>query len=259
MPNSWYYRNHDTEQEDIDRIQDNLKTGLGITIGTENDEAAFYAAARQRVVFTWRERYSYERARRHFPFVTNLLVPDIAFQLGPYRQQQQQSDPATDLLVLLRSDHESVYASYRDRRSFRGILETVPGASYLSYSIVDWEDRLHRFDSEDIFFTDTAIQLLSSGRVVICDRLHAAILAYLTGLYFVYLDQESGKITKTLTVAMESGKACQQDKRWSRAYNLTDAVHQAVVFMDRYQLKSTSQQLRRERRRRKRNQQQASP
>lgn len=265
MPNSWYYRNHETETSDIQRIQQNIMDGLNVS-----DEATLYATAKDRVVFTWREHYSYERAVQHFPFCTNLLVPDIAFQLGPYHQRAslslQEKNSQTDLLVLLRNDHESIYSQYRNRQSFRSILQqAIPGrAEQITFSIVDWPDRLDRFDSDDIFFTETAIQLLSLGRVVICDRLHAAILAYLTGLYFVYLDQETGKITKTLTVAMESGGgiACpDDDETWSRAYNLTDAVRQAVDLMDRHELKpAAGRALRREqRRRRKQNQQQASP
>ena len=170
----------------------------------------------------------------------------------------------TDLLVLLRDDHESLYAPQRNRRSFRDLLDAVPGASRLTFSIVDWKDRLDRFHSKDIFFTDTAIRLLASGRVVICDRLHAAILAYLAGLPFIYVDQISGKITKTLAVAMESGgSACAQEgAQWASATNLTDAIRQAVDFLERYQLKATTtdrQQQRRDERQKKRNQQQANP
>ena len=170
----------------------------------------------------------------------------------------------TDLLVLLRDDHESLYAPQRNRRAFRDLLDAVPGASRLTFSIVDWKDRLDRFHSKDIFFTDTAIRLLASGRVVVCDRLHAAILAYLAGLPFIYVDQISGKITKTLAVAMESGgSACAQEgAQWASATNLTDAIRQAVDFLERYQLKATTtdrQQQRRDKRQKKRNQQQANP
>jgi exopolysaccharide biosynthesis predicted pyruvyltransferase EpsI len=108
----------------------------------------------------------------------------------------------------------------------------------LTFSIVDWKDRLVRFDSTDIFFTETAIQLLSMGKVLICDRLHAAILAYLvTDMPFVYLDQLTGKISKTLLVAMESGPACQSATttmahRWIAAPNLTEAIRQAAQWLD---------------------------
>jgi exopolysaccharide biosynthesis predicted pyruvyltransferase EpsI len=247
MPNSWYYRNKETERDDIARIRRNIVRGLGLADTISNEALSLIAT--QRVAFTWREVVSHERAVQSFPFVTNVLVPDIAFQLGPYQSMPPVTDVVTDLLVLLRNDHESVYSESRDRRAFQWILDSVPGASQLSFSIVDWNDRLNRFDSDDIFFTDTAIQLLSLGRVVICDRLHAAILAYLADLPFIYLDQETGKITKTFDVAMQSGESCQKESRWARAYNLTDAICQAVHFLDRYQLRPLSRQQRRYERR----------
>ena len=39
--------------------------------------------AQSKLIFTWREEGSYEEAKRLYPFVTNKLVPDIAFQLDP--------------------------------------------------------------------------------------------------------------------------------------------------------------------------------
>lgn len=248
MPNSWYYRKSSTEARDIQRIRDSIVTGLGFSSSTTTTlDRELVEIAKERVIFCWRERLSYERGVEHFPLVTNLLVPDIAFQLGPYKSLPATSDMATDLLLLLRNDHESVYTTYRSRQAFRDILQSVPGASHLTYSIVDWSDRLYRFDSKDIFFTDTSIQLLSLGRIIICDRLHAAILAYLAGLPFIYLDQLSGKITKTLDVAMESDASCHKDTNWRRARNLSHAVSQAVGLLTPDPLTGSTREQRRER------------
>jgi exopolysaccharide biosynthesis predicted pyruvyltransferase EpsI len=184
------------------------------------------------------------------PYCTHLLVPDIAFQLGPYQQMPPPplahkelesggggggGGGATDLVFLLRDDHESLYAAQRNRQTIRQLVQEATKRE-LTFSIVDWKDRLVRFDSTDIFFTETAIQLLSMGKVLICDRLHAAILAYLvTDMPFVYLDQLTGKISKTLRVAMESGPACQSTttaQRWSAAPNLPDAIRHAAQWLD---------------------------
>ena len=133
---------------------------------------------------------------------------------------------------LLRNDHESLFANVRNRFSIQSILDSIPGASHLSFSIVDWDDRLSRFQPNnptDIYFTESAIQLLSMGTVLICDRLHAAILAYLSNLSFIYLDQISGKIYKTFTVAMESGPNCERNSILSRNQNFT-MIHNAQKF-----------------------------
>jgi exopolysaccharide biosynthesis predicted pyruvyltransferase EpsI len=225
MPNSWYYRNLDLQNADVTRIRKLL-----LLLQNNHMESA---AWKDRVIFTWREQTSYDIAQDQLGDVlTNLLVPDIAFQLGPFDsglQQQQQRRPVVDLLLLLRHDHESIYAEYRNRQAFRTLLESIPGAEAMTFSIVDWNDRYDRFHDDYKFFSDTAIQLLSLGKLVICDRLHAAILAYLSDLSFIYLDQESGKIHKTLSVAFRScNSSIVDDERMSRAHNMSDAVTQAV-------------------------------
>ncbi|KAL7579645.1 hypothetical protein ACA910_021797 [Epithemia clementina (nom. ined.)] len=264
---------------------------------------------RHRLILSWREHESFQLAQELYPFATNLLVPDIAFQLGPYYdnnynnnhdnnrnnnnnripsrqrpEQQQQQD--VDILFLLRDDHESIYASQRNRQSISTLLSSSSLSNVAgqeeerSFSIVDWPDRLDRFENnnddddeqdheensssssrksksnnknnknpKNFLFTETAIQLLKLGRVVICDRLHAAILAYLSGLSFVVLDQVSGKIDKTMRVAMESHVVCSQDvwtttgtttttqrpppPPWrAQAQNLTHGIHLALQMLE---------------------------
>jgi exopolysaccharide biosynthesis predicted pyruvyltransferase EpsI len=118
----------------------------------------------------------------------------------------------------------------------------MPGGKGLSFTIVDWNSRLAMFNSTNYLFTDTAIQLLSFGKVVICDRLHAAILSYLTGLPFVYINQSTGKLEKTLRVAFESWEGCQdgETSMYARAQNLQDALGKAIQFLDNYDLKKTT-------------------
>ena len=192
-------------------------------------------ALRSRLFLTWREQESLQQAQDLYPYVRNVLLPDIAFQLGPYNATALRNSNTlaqVDLLLFLRTDAESVYATVRDRQSIRQLLSQNPQTSRFTYSIVDWNDRLDRFDDTDYYFTNTAIQLLDSGRVVICDRLHAAILAYLAGIPFVLVDQVSGKLTKTFRVAMAtSSVACEASRAmWASAANLTDAIAKAAIL-----------------------------
>jgi exopolysaccharide biosynthesis predicted pyruvyltransferase EpsI len=238
MPQSLYFQKSSREQEFTSILKKHIELGLGAS-STLVDPREGRRQTASRVVLSWREHESYDIAQRLYPFATHILVPDIAFQLGPYSPVASQEDfLKVDLVLLLRDDRESMYATQRNRRAVRDILSDLPNGQRLSFSIVDWTDRSDRFASKDILFTSSAIQLLSMGKVVVCDRLHAAILSYLSGIPFVYLEQRTGKITKTLQVAFELNETCLDGSKamWSQAYNLSDAVRQGVEFLDRYRL-----------------------
>jgi exopolysaccharide biosynthesis predicted pyruvyltransferase EpsI len=258
------------------------------------DTPAGRALAHSKVILTWRERESYELALQLYPYVRNLLVPDIAFQLGPYApirrknknhhrlaaavaatdaasqnyHYRSSSAAPVDILIFLRADHESkINTQQRNNDYIQRTLNQLqhqrqsssvtqqhesPPPAY-TFRIVDWPDRLDLFEPhQDIFFTKTAIELLSLGKVVVCDRLHAAILSYLVGLPFVYIDQVSGKITKTLSVAFQkdSGNAttivdsanirlnCMDGDagQWAKETSLDGGLAKAVEFIDKYEL-----------------------
>ena len=224
MPQSLFYQ--DSFVRDGDTT--NLKRGVGTA-----------ADPKKSVVLSWREKESFELAEKLYPFVTNLLVPDIAFQLGPYQPLKTPEADALklDLVLFLRDDLESslLLTNVRNDAAVRNMLSSIEGGENLSFKIVDWNDRLQIFPSQDYFFTETSIQLLSLGRVVICDRLHAAILCYLAGIPFVYIDQMTGKISKTLYVALE-GCADGPMSMFERAQTLPEALQLAVEFFDKYTL-----------------------
>jgi exopolysaccharide biosynthesis predicted pyruvyltransferase EpsI len=243
MPQSFYYGDNKLEKRDAAKFKSNIAKGMwsrgqdaSILDTTEGQNRSM-----SQVVLTWREHKSYRKALKRYPFVNNIIVPDIAFQLGPYAPMPPKEDdpPLLDIVVLLRDDKESTYMPQRNKEAINKILSSVDGGDKISFSIVDWEDRLKRFQSKDYFFTDTSIQLLSMGRVVICDRLHAAILCYLSGIPFVYVNQSTGKISKTLRVAFDSWDGCDdwESAMWARADNLTHAFELASGFMDKYDLK----------------------
>ena len=110
-----------------------------------------------------------------------MLMPDIAFQLGPYEAQPlSSSDPrSVDIVFFLRNDKESVHSTDRNPVRIREMLIESGGAEgeKFTFIIVDWIDRLKMFNSRNILFTNTAIKMLSAGRILICDRLHASILS----------------------------------------------------------------------------------
>jgi exopolysaccharide biosynthesis predicted pyruvyltransferase EpsI len=243
MPQSFHYGDRELEKRDAEKLKSKIAQGVwswgqdASVLDTEEGRNR----SMSRVVFSWREHKSYRKALKRYPFVNNIIVPDIAFQLGPYAPMPPKEDDIAllDIVVLLRDDKESTYMPQRNKQAINEILSSVDGGDRISFSIVDWEDRLNRFQSMDYFFTDTSIQLLSMGRVVVCDRLHAAILAYLSGIPFVYVNQSTGKISKTLRVAFDSWDGCDdgESAMWARADNLTHAFELASGFLDKYDLK----------------------
>ena len=118
------------------------------------------SSAPERVVLTWREKESYNEAVKIYPFVRNILVPDIAFQLGPFVKGQSAT---FDLLLFLRNDKESTLT-----RSESYIQSIIP--KDVTYRVVDWPDQLKIFNTRDYFFTQRSVDLLSLGKVVVCDR-----------------------------------------------------------------------------------------
>ncbi|CAB9496870.1 Polysaccharide pyruvyl transferase [Seminavis robusta] len=255
MPQSLYYREKVVQDYDARLLKHQIQKGL---LGREKPSP---------VMLTWREHESFDQAQQLYPYVQHSVLPDIAFQLGPYNWrdfvQPAETRAQVDFLFLLRRDHESMILppqkeanddNDEGEQEHGGALNATAMAEHIrnavnlameksgsrdsfqsSFRVVDWPDRLHLFQSKDPFFTKTAIQLLAMGRVLICDRLHAAILAFLTDhIPFVYLDQSTGKISKCLRLALDSaGNGCNSGNSapdalgFSRADNLTDAIQKA--------------------------------
>mmetsp|Transcript_6244 Transcript_6244/g.12838 ORF Transcript_6244/g.12838 Transcript_6244/m.12838 type:complete len:529 (+) Transcript_6244:135-1721(+) len=247
MPQSLYFGNPDAATSNTKQFRQAVVDGLMFMPpgNRQMSDRELETALHGRLFLTWREEESYRRAQQLYPYAKHIIMPDIAFQLGPYNASRitamakQEQQPQVDLLFFLRNDVESLYANVRNRQSIRQLLSQQLSriSARFTYSIVDWQDRLDRFEDTDYYFTDTAIQLLNSGKVLVCDRLHAAILAYLAGIPFVFVDQVSGKITKTFLVMQQGNgddSSCVQPAMWTRADNLTDAVPKAAFLWEEF-------------------------
>ena len=228
LPQSLFYQNETTKNIDTTAIRQNVASGLGLpsTDALDSDEGR--KLSKKRVTFMWREDTSYEQALRLYPFVTNILVPDMAFELGPYAPIRSSPEKLVDITVFLREDQESTI-SERTRLFIESLLPNKD----LTFEIVDWTSRLAVFNSREYFFTDSSIELISMGKVMVCDRLHAAILGYLTGIPFVYIDQMYGKISKTLGGSLGGIEGCMDGEasRWAKASSLEEALAMAAQMI----------------------------
>ena len=88
----------------------------------------------------------------------------------------------------------------------------------------------------------SSIAMYSSSRVIITDRLHASILAFLLHKPHVFLDQSYGKIRLTREVAFNTSSHCQDRKRlrYDQAGDIRQAVELAVKMLHRNSLMASS-------------------
>lgn len=163
-----------------------------------------------RVTVLARDEDSMERARDSLPDVRVRFCPDMAFGVG---EVVPASSPSVDLLYLSRNDHEKAaqgptsdewadvvtdWESGMPRLiSARWFANKVPGIIHkrvrpLRRGLDGALEKSHE-RMADLSF-ESARHLLSQGRVVVTDRLHAHIFALLMGRPHVVLDNNYGKI-----------------------------------------------------------------
>ena len=74
----------------------------------------------------------------------------------------------------------------------------------------------------------SSIALMSVGKVLITDRLHTSILAFLLHKPHVYLEQSYGKITRTREVAFSTSVHCQD--RDKMRYDSAETLEEAIIL-----------------------------
>jgi len=109
-----------------------------------------------RLIFMWRQESSLAIARVIYPFATNLLVPDIAFSLGPFIPEFSDSirpEERVDILLLKREDMEANTTRGVSRHALGAIIQShlakLQHASgrmrKYSFRVADWGDSREDF------------------------------------------------------------------------------------------------------------------
>lgn len=242
MPQSLHFQSHESAIQDGKHVESILTKTVGL------------ANASQRLILTWREKESLDEAMVLYPYAQNRLVPDIAFALGPLMQIPLPPPPKVgpienvDILLFLRGDMESVLSKHRNSKSIQSTLDSLtrtPGS--VTFRIVDWRDvpdmvgndiwRPFDLSKKDFISLDTdrvlkaCLSMFSTGTVVVADRLHATILAYLAHKPVVFVDQKTKKISKTLHVAMNSSAHCTHNENLKHANSLPRALEMALAML----------------------------
>lgn len=180
-----------------------------IHFSNESAVADAARAIRRHGAFTLlvRDHVSFEFARSHFDCPVH-LCPDMAFWIGGTRRRA----PNADLLCLLRTDKER-----------KGEIHVPNHAGAI---VMDWLEevgserrsaKLHafarailaggsraarreaRYKAYALHRYRRGVRILSQGRVVISDRLHAHIISTLLDLPHVVLDNSYGKLGSFVT------------------------------------------------------------
>lgn len=190
-----------------------VQLGQSIHFRDAAEQARFAGVVQKhgRYVFVARDTDSLDKAAALKP-ADVILAPDMAFGLGPL---QRVGSVRHDILALARDDVEAS-SGLRDAAAGRArVVDWGLGrVGDLRWQVVRTVPRLARFALPHPRawaavqpFAESALELmcrqvvgaglrlLSSGRVVVTDRLHAHILCTLLGVPHVVLDNSYGKIS----------------------------------------------------------------
>ena len=159
-----------------------------------------------------RDYSSLERAKTLFPETESLYCPDGS--IGAAASTVQQGPAEVDALVLQRGDKESrggwrlegsfsqatydwsgntTAARTLERLSWSDNRKLNRAAGPVSHLLARRRAKAYRLGAQEV--VASGAKLLSRGKVVVTDRLHAAVLARLIGRPVVALDNSYGKLS----------------------------------------------------------------
>jgi pyruvyl transferase EpsO len=196
------------------------------------------------VVVLARTAGSLAALEKHFPKTPALLVPDIAFMLGP---QLPNCQPDVDVFFLLRRDKErgggamglqAALALLEHRGRSHVIAEwdewraSSPSKAAMPWNNLTWAEA-HAAALPQLRL-QVANNMLCRGRVVVADRLHAMLLALLMGKPFVGYDNSLGKLSDYRSTHLDADTRCQPHHTLSFfRNNVGEAAGTAVELLDR--------------------------
>lgn len=190
-----------------------LPQSLEFSPGARMQRAQAVVNAHPNLVLLIRDRVSEAKAREWFPNVQIELCPDMALGLG---HLDPAARPKRSVLLLIREDSEArldrediqipkilADGAWRDwglssvgnlewmgLRMPENVARVAPVASRMLYPSIERSfSRMARLNVE------RARRLVSTGSVLITDRLHASVMGQLIGSPVIALDNANGKIS----------------------------------------------------------------
>ncbi len=138
-----------------------------------------------RLVLCARDEGSYERMKENFPGVTIVFCPDIVLSLD-YRDRFVKTG---EVGICLRDDAECVVGAAAYKKLAVKYPESVP------LSTTDGDDVVINFQNRKSA-VEKKLQEFGSKKLIVTDRLHGTIFAFITGTPVIALPNSNGKVER---------------------------------------------------------------
>ena len=138
-----------------------------------------------------REKFSYEKMTQFFPNSNVFLTPDIVlFEKGNASLRCDNKEKETDVLLVLRNDRESII-SYDEKESVVNLLKKL-NLSFKKTDMLHTESAIPKEKRMQVI--KNKLNEFARAKLVITDRLHGMIFAYLAGVSCIVLNNNNYKI-----------------------------------------------------------------
>lgn len=137
-----------------------------------------------------REKASFHRMKKYFPKNNVILIPDIVLTLDKRKNYVRDKS----VLFCLRKDKEQMYADISEIPSLKRFLDSQ--ASKKLFIDTQIADDLVRNDGGEKH-VNILLEQFSHAGIVVTDRLHGMILAFITGTPALVFDNSTKKISET--------------------------------------------------------------
>ena len=190
-------------------------------------------------LLTFRQRDSYEFAALQYGNTTTVKeCPDMAFMLGA---QTPSKAAVFDVFLLMRHDSESQFSTVRMHDD---ICEGIAEAGF-TCGVGDWgagtDLSKHFFGMEaGPSYADLAVEVatetVSLGELIVTDRLHGAIFAFLTGKPVIYVDNTYDKLSNSISTAFRETSSCSEGSMglYETSQNVEEIVQYVVKYLKKY-------------------------
>ncbi len=132
-----------------------------------------------------REKYSYDFMKENFEKCNIYLIPDMVLYMKPTQNNNTESDLIT---ICLRNDREKTFSN------INLLVKKINEKGYNNYTITDTviDRRLYTYNR--IKMVNKKIRDFANSKVVITDRLHGMVFAYLANTPCVVINSKSYKV-----------------------------------------------------------------
>lgn len=217
----------------VSNFKENLVIFMPLTINYRNkkniaaDQKVFQK--RRNVVLSVRSFESYKFARKHFSTNRIVPVPDLAFMIDDFPPFNVST---YDIVVLKRKDKESKFPKGEWETAYEMLSDKYSYIEKDWYDFIDFKWDLSILGQKR---TELGNMILSKGKIIITDRLHASILSLLMGKPHIMIDEKYDKIRNTRELAFYGKDEC-QPKYTGGVYakNPIDAIKKAVRYFEKH-------------------------